>query len=67
MKVKKLEISDNISVKDMFETSVKSNSIWVVYYNTDIIFGLPYTYIYIIIFITIIKKFNIRQVLVLKL
>lgn len=50
MKVKKLEISDNISIKDMFETSVKSNSIWVVYYNTDIIFGTSNLYSYLIYF-----------------
>lgn len=45
MKVKKLEISDNISVKDMFETSVKSNSIWVVYYTIETFWGINYSHL----------------------
>ena len=46
MKVKKLEISDNISIKDMFETTVKSNSIWVVYYNIETFWSLSYSHLY---------------------
>lgn len=46
MKVKKLEISDNISVKDMFETSVKPNSIWVVYYNIETFCSLSYSHLH---------------------
>lgn len=46
MKVKKLEISDNISIKDMFETTVKSNSIWVVYYNIETFWSLSYSHLH---------------------